>query len=67
MPSDVRFAEVKRFAYRNGWVLARINGSHHIFKKPDGMTHSVPVHHGKVKYQYWRDIQREVAKKSQSD
>ncbi len=27
-----------------GWVLLRINGSHHIYKKPDFPIVSVPVH-----------------------
>ena len=30
----------------DGWVLERINGSHHIMRK-DGITVAVPVHAGK--------------------
>ena len=33
---------------RAGWVLDRIHGSHHIFKK-DGETISVPVHNKDMK------------------
>ena len=29
---------------RNGWVLARISGSHHIYMKPGSPVVSVPVH-----------------------
>ncbi|MBC7785520.1 MAG: type II toxin-antitoxin system HicA family toxin [Burkholderiales bacterium] len=60
MPSEVRFAELLRLMKKHGWVLARINGSHHVFKKPDGNSFAIPVHHGKVKYAYWREIQRQI-------
>ena len=28
----------------NGWVLDRVNGSHHIYVHPDGGRVTVPVH-----------------------
>ncbi len=28
---------------RNGWIVKRVNGSHHILQK-DGKTETVPVH-----------------------
>jgi predicted RNA binding protein YcfA (HicA-like mRNA interferase family) len=31
---------------KNGWVLVRIKGSHHIFKHPD-FTRPIPVPHPK--------------------
>lgn len=35
------------FLERNGWILARIKGSHHIYKKPGVMALlTVPVHSG---------------------
>lgn len=40
--------DLTRLLKENGWVLMRINGSHHIFGKPgDPHTISVPVHKGK--------------------
>jgi predicted RNA binding protein YcfA (HicA-like mRNA interferase family) len=58
MPGDVRFAEVLRLVTDHGWVLVRIGGSHHIFRLPDGRIYVVPVHKGKVKYAYVREIQK---------
>lgn len=35
------------FLERHGWILARIKGSHHIYKKPGVMALlTVPVHGG---------------------
>ncbi len=37
--------ELARFLERNGWSLARIRGSHHIYVKPDRAVRlSVPIH-----------------------
>jgi predicted RNA binding protein YcfA (HicA-like mRNA interferase family) len=58
MPSDVSFSEVRRFVERHGWVLVRIRGSHHIFNRPNGRIFVVPVHNGKVKYVYYRQIKK---------
>ena len=33
-----------RLLKKNGWKLVRINGSHHVFQKDDGIPISVPVH-----------------------
>ena len=30
-----------------GFVVARINGSHHVMRHPDGRSVAVPVHAGK--------------------
>ena len=58
MPSDVRFAVVKRLLEAKGYRLARIRGSHHVFEKPLCRPVTLPVHHGKVKYGYVRQIQK---------
>ena len=60
MPSEVRFAEILRLVRAHGWVLDRIRGSHHTFKKPDGSSYTVPVHHGKVKPSYFREIKKQI-------
>lgn len=36
----------------------RISGSHHIFKKADAPDFSIPVHRGKVKPYYVRQIRK---------
>ena len=58
MPSPVRFAVVKKLLERSGWVLVRINGSHHVFKKPNAEDVVIPVHGGKVKPFYVRQISK---------
>lgn len=39
----VKDRELLRLLLRDGWVVDRIQGSHHILKK-DGKTETVPVH-----------------------
>jgi predicted RNA binding protein YcfA (HicA-like mRNA interferase family) len=58
MPSDVSFSEIRRLVARHGWILVRIRGSHHVFKLPDGRIYVVPVHRGKVRYVYVREIKK---------
>jgi predicted RNA binding protein YcfA (HicA-like mRNA interferase family) len=60
MASEVRFADVHRVVRRHGWVVIRVRGSHHVFKKPDGSIYALPVHHGKVKPFYWREIKKQI-------
>jgi predicted RNA binding protein YcfA (HicA-like mRNA interferase family) len=40
----VRGAQVVRALERAGFEVARISGSHHVMKHPDGRTVPVPVH-----------------------
>ncbi len=54
MASEARFAKVRKLLESNGWALTRINGSHHIFTKPERAPISIPVHAGKVKAFYVR-------------
>lgn len=58
MPSDWRYAEVKRLLESNGWFLDRVRGSHHIFAKAGKRTIIVPVHGGRVTYVYVRQIKK---------
>ncbi len=41
-----------------GYFLHRITGSHHLFKKPHVGSFSVPVHNGKVKPVYVKQIEK---------
>ena len=37
--------EFAKLLARNGWILLRVNGSHHIFEKPGNSQRiSVPIH-----------------------
>jgi predicted RNA binding protein YcfA (HicA-like mRNA interferase family) len=56
VPSPVRFAVVKKELEQSGWILVRISGSHHIFKKPNAEDVVIPVHGGKVKPFYVRQV-----------
>ncbi|HTQ39156.1 MAG TPA: type II toxin-antitoxin system HicA family toxin [Pirellulales bacterium] len=58
MASEERFAVIQKQLERAGYQLARISGSHHIFEKPGKQLLSIPVHKGKVKPFYVRQIQR---------
>ena len=58
MPSDVRLAEVQKLLASAGYNLERIRGSHHIFGKPGALPVSIPVHRGKVKAFYVRQIEK---------
>ena len=48
----MKFTSGKKFAKlleNNGWILLRVNGSHHIFGKPGNAQRiSVPIHGNKA-------------------
>lgn len=58
MASEALFSEVRALLEAAGYALARINGSHHIFTRPNAPLISIPVHHGKVKPFYVRQIKK---------
>ncbi len=60
MPGEVRFAIVRSLLEKEGWRLARVNGSHHVFSKEERGVIVVPVHNGKVKPVYVRQIQKKL-------
>ncbi|MCY2928400.1 MAG: type II toxin-antitoxin system HicA family toxin [Planctomycetota bacterium] len=41
-----------------GYRLDRVRGSHHVFVRAGSELVAVPVHHGKVKYTYVRQIEK---------
>ena len=59
-PSDARFSEIRRMLEGAGYSLVRIAGSHHIFTKPGRELLSIPVHRGKVKPFYVRQVEKIV-------
>jgi predicted RNA binding protein YcfA (HicA-like mRNA interferase family) len=58
MANEMRFSEVKRMLEAKGYRLDRIRGSHHVFIKAGVKNEIVPVHNGKVKPYYVREIQK---------
>jgi predicted RNA binding protein YcfA (HicA-like mRNA interferase family) len=58
MASEIRFSAVKKMLEAKGYRLDRINGSHHIFKKPGARNMPIPVHHGKVHPTYVKAIKK---------
>ena len=64
MPGEERFALVRKLLEQNGWQLDRIKGSHHVFKRPGARNIIIPVHHGKVKPNYVRQIKEAIAEEA---
>ena len=58
MASEQRFNIVKKMLERKGYRLTRISGSHHIFTKKGSLPVSIPVHNGKVKAFYVKQIEK---------
>lgn len=61
MPSDIRFADLQRLLEHHGWTLQRIKGSHHHFRGAGRDPLSIPVHKGKVRWCYQREVERAIA------
>jgi predicted RNA binding protein YcfA (HicA-like mRNA interferase family) len=56
--SEQRFSKVKKRLEKKGYKLTRISSSHHIFTKKGSLPISIPVHGGKVKVFYVRQIEK---------
>ena len=57
MPSPVRFGVVRKLLESKGYRLIRVRGSHHRFAKPGCPSVTIPVHHGQVRYVYYRQAE----------
>jgi len=53
-----RFNQVKKILEKKGYKLTRISSSHHIFTKKGSLPVSIPVHGGKVKAFYVKQIEK---------
>lgn len=53
-----RFSQVKKLLEKKRCKLTRISGSHHIFTKKGSSPVSIPVHNGKVKAFYVKQIKK---------
>ncbi len=60
MPSEVRFADIRKQLESHGWELKRIKGSHHVFGGPGRAIVVIPVHSGKVKAVYARVVENAI-------
>ncbi|USN99937.1 MAG: type II toxin-antitoxin system HicA family toxin [Phycisphaeraceae bacterium] len=67
MPPERDFGSIKRLLQRHGWSLQRINGSHHIFTGPGRQPISIPVHRGKVKDVYRRQVEKAIREQDAQD
>jgi predicted RNA binding protein YcfA (HicA-like mRNA interferase family) len=54
-PNDATFADIRKLLEQEGFLLERITGSHHIFRK-DAIVFVVPVHKKRVKSVYVRRV-----------
>lgn len=61
-PHDAAFEEIKTILGNHGYKLERITGSHHIFTKPYCKSYNLPVHNGKIKKLYIKDLMSELYK-----
>jgi hypothetical protein len=60
MATDERFADLKRLLERNGWTHVRARGSHHVFKGEGRALIVLPVHGGRVKAVYAREVRKAI-------
>ncbi|MBX3361228.1 MAG: type II toxin-antitoxin system HicA family toxin [Phycisphaeraceae bacterium] len=60
MPSDVQFRDLRRLLEHHGWELTRVKGSHHHFRGKGRQPISIPVHKGRVKAIYARQVDQAI-------
>ncbi len=54
--ADVRFDDLQKILSHYGYVHVRHKGSHFYFQKPSAPSLTIPVHNGKVKVVYVKEI-----------
>jgi predicted RNA binding protein YcfA (HicA-like mRNA interferase family) len=54
-PNNAKFGDIRQLLELEGYVLDRITGSHHIFKRNETIF-VIPVHNKKVKAIYVRRV-----------
>lgn len=60
MSDTVPFRDIRRVLEVAGWKLTRVRGSHHVFTKAGEAQVVVPVHGGKVKRVYKREVEKTI-------
>ncbi len=58
MAGKKRYGIVKKMLEQKGYHWVRTSGSHHIFEKPGIGIYVLPVHNGKVKPFYVKQIEK---------
>ena len=56
MPSPLRYGKVKKMLEEKGYYYHRCRGSHHTFKKANGVIYTFPVHKNQVKPHYVEQV-----------
>lgn len=64
---EKRFAFVRKLLESKGYELARIRGSHHVFTKAGKTPIVIPVHRGRVKEVYVRQVEKLIAEEDAGD
>lgn len=64
-PRDVSFADIRKLLEQENFILERVTGSHHVFRKTS-ITFVVPVHNNKVKTVYVKRV-IELIKESENE
>jgi predicted RNA binding protein YcfA (HicA-like mRNA interferase family) len=54
-PNNAKFSDIRQLLEPEGYILDRITGSHHIFKKKETIF-VIPVHNKRVKAIYVRRV-----------
>lgn len=54
-PNNISFAQLEKLLLQENFILDRISGSHHVFKKED-LIFVLPVHKNKVKTVYVKRV-----------
>lgn len=52
--------EMLKLAEKHGWLVVRINGSHHIMVKEGHLPVSIPVHNKDLKIGTWQKILKDL-------
>jgi hypothetical protein len=60
MPSEVRFAEVRRLVEQKGMGAGANQRFAPHLQRPDGTIYTIPVHNNRVKPFYVREIKKEL-------
>lgn len=60
MPSEVRFAEIRKLLESHGWTHRQGKGSHHVFCREGAPIIVIPVHNNRVNPVYVREVEQAI-------
>ena len=64
-PHNVTFTDIRKLLESESFVLDRITGSHHVFRKGD-IVFAIPVHQNRVKVVYVKRVIEIIEEHGQS-